>query len=117
SSGTLTVPLGNLLDNPTGAPRDLATSAVPSDAWLHSITITGANGHPIEANSGNFGVLRDYCPNLQPDATRNGVLNPAACAAWLGHANAAFTMRTYVHSQDDELAEAARRLQQSVTQR
>lgn len=40
----------------------------------------------------------------------------AVISAWLGHGNAAFTMRTYVHSQADELAEAARKLQ-SVTQR
>ncbi len=78
---THTVPLANLLANPTGAPRDLAASTVPSGAWLHNITITAPNGHQLQANSGNFGVLRDYCPNLQPDATRNGVLNPAACAA------------------------------------
>jgi integrase len=31
----------------------------------------------------------------------------AVIAAWLGHADAAFTMRTYVHSQDDALMAAA----------
>jgi integrase len=31
----------------------------------------------------------------------------AVIAAWLGHADASFTMRTYVHSQDDALSEAA----------
>ena len=31
----------------------------------------------------------------------------AVIAAWLGHADAAFTMRTYVHSQDDALRSAA----------
>jgi len=31
----------------------------------------------------------------------------AVIAAWLGHADAGFTMRTYVHSQDDALSEAA----------
>jgi len=31
----------------------------------------------------------------------------AVIAAWLGHADAAFTMRTYVHSQDDALVAAA----------
>lgn len=34
----------------------------------------------------------------------------AVIAAWLGHADAAFTMRTYVHSQDDALKAAARTL-------
>lgn len=75
------VPLGNLLANPAGGPADPATAAVPFGAWLHSIAITGPDGHPIDGSSGNFGVLRTYCPNLQPDATRDGVLNPAACAA------------------------------------
>jgi integrase len=31
----------------------------------------------------------------------------AVIAAWLGHADAAFTMRTYIHSQDDALRAAA----------
>jgi integrase len=31
-------------------------------------------------------------------------------AAWLGHADPAFTMRTYVYSQDDALHDAARAL-------
>lgn len=31
----------------------------------------------------------------------------AVIAAWLGHADPAFTMRTYVHSQDDALRHAA----------
>jgi integrase len=33
---------------------------------------------------------------------------------WLGHADPAFTMRTYVHSQDDSLKIAAASLQQVV---
>jgi len=32
----------------------------------------------------------------------------AVIAAWLGHADAALTMRTYIHSQDDALRDAAR---------
>ena len=31
----------------------------------------------------------------------------AIIAAWLGHADTAFTMRTYVHSQPEKLANAA----------
>jgi integrase len=31
----------------------------------------------------------------------------AVIAAWLGHADAAFTMRTHIHSQDDALRDAA----------
>ncbi len=34
----------------------------------------------------------------------------AVIAAWLGHADASFTMRTYVHSQDDALRAAAEAL-------
>ena len=34
----------------------------------------------------------------------------AVIAAWLGHADVAFTMRTYVHSQPDALADGARSL-------
>ncbi len=41
---------------------------------------------------------------------------PAALiSAWLGHADVAFTMRTYVHSQPDALAEAAQSLARVVT--
>ncbi len=39
----------------------------------------------------------------------------AVIAAWLGHADVAFTMRTYVHSQPDALADGARSLAQVVT--
>jgi integrase len=37
----------------------------------------------------------------------------AVIAAWLGHADAAFTMRTYVHSQDQALRDASRWLQRT----
>ena len=36
---------------------------------------------------------------------------------WLGHADPAFTMRTYVHSQDDALKLPAETLQRVVTPR
>ena len=39
----------------------------------------------------------------------------AVIAAWLGHASSAFTMSTYVHSQEPALADAARRLARVVT--
>ncbi|MEE2058930.1 tyrosine-type recombinase/integrase [Rhodococcus artemisiae] len=38
-------------------------------------------------------------------------------AAWLGHADAAFTMRTYMHSQDDALKDAAASWDRVVTTR
>jgi integrase len=40
---------------------------------------------------------------------------PAVIAAWLGHADVSFTMRTYVHSQPDALAEGAQTLARIVT--
>ena len=39
----------------------------------------------------------------------------AVIAAWRGHASLAFTMATYVHSQEPALADAARRLARVVT--
>jgi integrase len=39
----------------------------------------------------------------------------AVIAAWLGHADVAFTMRTYVHSQPNALAEGAQSLARVVT--
>ncbi|MET8653423.1 site-specific integrase [Nocardia aurea] len=41
----------------------------------------------------------------------------AVVSAWLGHCDAAFTMRTYVHSQPDALADAAKSLNAVVTNR
>jgi integrase len=41
----------------------------------------------------------------------------AAISAWLGHADPAFTLRTYVHAQNDALNAAAATLQRVVTQR
>jgi integrase len=40
---------------------------------------------------------------------------PAVIAAWLGHADVSFTMRTYVRSQPDALAEGAQSLARIVT--
>jgi integrase len=39
----------------------------------------------------------------------------AVISAWLGHASAAFTMKTYVHSQDVELATAGATLRGAIT--
>ena len=39
----------------------------------------------------------------------------AVISAWLGHADPAFTMRTYVHAQDGALSVAAATLQKVVT--
>ncbi|MBP2187868.1 integrase [Nocardia goodfellowii] len=41
----------------------------------------------------------------------------AVIAEWLGHADSAFTMRTYVHSQNDALASAAGTLEALVAKR
>lgn len=39
----------------------------------------------------------------------------AVISAWLGHTDPAFTMRTYVHPENDALKEAAATLQKVVT--
>jgi hypothetical protein len=83
---TITTPLATLLQNPTGSPWDIGTSAVPIGAQLHGLTITGPTGQTI-TNRDNFDLLRDYCPNLQIDSTRTGVLNPDACAARVRNLN------------------------------
>ncbi|MGW6426948.1 site-specific integrase [Nocardia sp. NPDC055053] len=41
----------------------------------------------------------------------------AVISEWLGHADSAFTMRTYVHSQDDALVSAAGTLEALVAKR
>jgi hypothetical protein len=78
---TLTVPLSTLLQNITGAPLDRATSAIPADAWLHRLSVVDPSGRNISSNEGNFSVLERYCPNLQVNPARDGILNPGACAA------------------------------------
>jgi ABC-type transport system involved in multi-copper enzyme maturation permease subunit len=83
STRTLTVPMTTLLDNVTGSPRDYASTALPASAWLHGITVTGPSGHTISPTQGNFSVLQQYCSNLQVNPTRDGVLNPAACATYV----------------------------------
>ncbi|MGX7677882.1 ABC transporter permease [Jatrophihabitans sp. DSM 45814] len=83
STHTITVPMATLLQSPTGSPWDLANSAVPSSGWLHSVALTDSAGHPIANNKGSFDLLRGYCPNLQINSTRDGVLNPDSCAAQL----------------------------------
>jgi ABC-type transport system involved in multi-copper enzyme maturation permease subunit len=87
STHTLTVPLSTVLQNPTGAPGELATASLPASAWLRDIRITDPHGHPLNTNVANFSVLRDYCPNLQADPSRTSVLNPGACAARVASLN------------------------------
>lgn len=76
-----TDPLASMLDNVTGSPRDSADIALPTNAWLHNVSATGPSGQAISDNEGNFDLLRRYCPHLQPNPSRDGVLNPGACAA------------------------------------
>ncbi len=76
---TVRIPLSTLLNNVTGSPADLANAAVPAQASLHGITLTDPSGQSITTNQGNFNVLQQYCPNLQANPTRGGLLDPAAC--------------------------------------
>ena len=53
---------------------------------------------------------------LRPlNAKRQAVIPIAVISAWLGYADPAFTMRTYVHAQDGALNVAADTLQKVVT--
>jgi hypothetical protein len=83
STRTVGTPLSSLLQNPNGSPRDIARSAVPTGGLLHGVTITDATGHPVATNRDNFDLLRAYCPHLQINSNRDGVVNPEACAAQL----------------------------------
>lgn len=76
-----TDPLASMLDNITASPRDYADVALPVNAWLHTVSVTGPSGSAISSNEGNFDLLRRYCPHLQPNPSRDGVLDPGACAA------------------------------------
>lgn len=78
---TQAIPIGVLLQDPTGAPGDLAGSALPPGASLQTLTMTDPSGHPILGNQGNFDLVRRYCPNLQIDATRTHARNPGTCTA------------------------------------
>lgn len=78
---TVVVPLENLLADPTAALRSVVDSTIPHGAWVQSIAITGPDGHQFSANVDNFSLLRQFCPELQADAARTGILNAAACAA------------------------------------
>ncbi len=82
---TRSIPISSLLQNLTGSPVDMSNSALPSEAWLHGETLRDSAGHTISSNQGNFNVLSRYCPNLQVNATRDGVLNPGACRAKVEH--------------------------------
>jgi integrase len=42
-------------------------------------------------------------------------VSPAIIAAWLGHSDASFTMRTYVHARPEDLAAARDALARKVT--
>ena len=76
--------------------RQLVVAEIVGDAYRDSgfvvVNAVGAAVHPD--------TLSARWVSLQ------GVL-AAVIAAWLGHADAAFTMRTYVHAQDDALLASA----------
>ncbi len=81
STRTIDTPLSTFLQNPTGSPWDAAADAVPAGGWLQKVDLTGPAGKVIPSGRGNFDLLRNYCPNLEIDSSRSGVLNPDACAA------------------------------------
>lgn len=78
---TVTVPLRSLLADLAGSPYDRVTAAVPVDALVHDSTLSGPGGEAIPAGAGNFAVLHEYCPDLQVNPARDGVLDPDSCVA------------------------------------
>ena len=61
----ITLPLSTLLQNPGGAPQDLAP-ILPPGAWVQSVRITDPSGRLVNAGGVNLDILNRYCPNLQP---------------------------------------------------
>ena len=85
------------------AGRPLSPHALTS-RWAQMLSAAGAP--PVRLHD-----ARHTCGTLMH---LEGVLI-AVIAAWLGHASSAFTMATYVHSQERALADAARSLARVVT--
>lgn len=89
---TTAIQLTGLIQDPSGDPRDLGTALLGPGDWLQSVRITDTAGRSIATNGGNFGVLRHYCPALQPDEAGN-VQVGGACRSTLTHATAHVTVR------------------------
>ncbi|MGH3556003.1 MAG: tyrosine-type recombinase/integrase [Mycobacterium sp.] len=94
--------LGYVVCNAAGEPYHPDTL---SKMWSAAITAAGVPHIRLQDARHTCGTimhLYDHVP-------------AAVISAWLGHADVAFTMRTYVHSQTDALAEAAQSLARVVT--
>jgi hypothetical protein len=82
-SRAATVQLSSLLDNLTVAPHDLGSALAPAGAAVHGIAATGPSGHPVPADQSILLLVQQYCPGLQVDPHRTGVVDPDSCAARL----------------------------------
>ncbi|MBN1172708.1 MAG: site-specific integrase [Micromonosporaceae bacterium] len=101
------------------------TSACPDCGEAH--VVVDELGDPIhpEGYSDRFEALvkRSGLPVIRLHGARHtcGTLmhlrgvKTAVISAWLGHASASFTMRTYVHSQTDALVDAGKTLRTALT--
>ena len=82
---------------------------------MSGVSVLGVARAPSDCDSSSAGIA-----SVGDDVRFVGLVRslnvPAALiSAWLGHADVAFTMRTYVHSQPDALAQAAQSLARVVT--
>ena len=83
-------------------------------AGLSARSIAGRIGRPSSTVSREIGVVGDARHTCGTLMNMQGV-PIVVISAWLGHADPSFTMRTYVHNQDDALKVAGASLQQVVS--
>lgn len=79
---------------------NLAGRVLKPAAFAAGFVVAGDDGEPTVWVS--FHTFRHTCASLLFDASRN----VKQVAEWLGHADPAFTLRTYVHLMDEELGDA-----------
>ncbi len=70
---TVDVPLTTLLQNPGGTPDDEFRAHVGAEDLFISGSVTDPSGHLIPNTSSNLDTLRQYCPDLTVDKSRDGV--------------------------------------------
>ena len=70
---TVDVPLTTLLQNPGGTPDDEFPAHVGAEDLLISGSVTDPSGHLIPNTGSHLDTLRQYCPDLTVDKSRDGV--------------------------------------------
>lgn len=79
--------------------RVLAPAAV---SLGHFVEVEGSGGRPRKRSTVSFHTFRHTCASMLFEAGRN----VKQVSEWLGHADAGFTLRTYVHLMDDGVGDA-----------